>query len=482
MSKNIKQIIDEINKEDFIRSYKKELLSITKLSKKFNICSSSVNKLIEYFDLKRDIHQVKSKSNSITKNIFYNEIKNRITKEILYNYYIIEDNGYYDTIKYFGISEWIFDRLLKEYNIKKDRSKSFEKGKEKRIELYGLDNLTNWKKGHATRISNEGSLEASYKKGYEKQLATMLDKYGVSCSFLMDEVNRKKKHSSPNEHFSRLLDLNNITYEREFILENKSFDFKIDNILVEINPTITHNTNFNPFDKKNNYEGIDKNYHKQKSELAKKYNYRCIHVWSWDDLNKIINILKPKKVLQARKCVIKELSLKEARDFIDQYHLQGYTKASVKIGLYYNNELISVMTFSKPRFNKKYQWELIRYCSNAAVIGGANKIFKYFIAKYKPQSIISYCDNSKFSGQLYADLNFRLLSKGIPTRHWANLKNEHYLDSTIRKKGFSRIIHKCDPKQDNLDTNDNYVLMRKENFLEVFDCGQSVYAWIKEEI
>lgn len=482
MKKNqrtLTEILNTLDLDSFKKAYCEELLSIKKLCQHFDICSSTVKKIVEYLNLSRDNHAVKSKSNSIVKNALYKNIKNRISKEYLYEYYIEQDNGYYDTIKHLNITEWCFDKLLKDYNIKKDRSKSFEKGKTKRIELYGLDNLTNWKKGQETRIENSGSLETSYKKGYEKQVETMLQKYGVSCTFLLDEVNGKKKHSKPNEQFARLLDINHIEYQREFILDTFSYDFKINNNLVEINPTITHNVNFNPFDKKNNYTGIDKNYHKRKTELAKKYGYNCINVWSWDDLNKIVSLLKDRVTIYARKCIIKELSLKEAKAFIDSNHIQGYVRSSIKLGLYYNDELVSVMTFGKPRFNKNYQYELLRYCATANIIGGAEKLFKYFVDNYTPNSIISYCDNAKFSGKIYSKLNFTLISKGTPTRHWCNLKNEHYLDSTIRQKGFSRIINHCEPEEDNLDTDDNYVLMRRANFLEVFDCGQSVYIWRK---
>ena len=70
-------------------------------------------------------------------------------------------------------------------------------------------------------------------------------------------------------------------------------------------------------------------------------------------------------------------------------------------GLYYNNELVSMMTFGNPRYTKKVQYELIRYCSSRTIVGGANKLFNYFIQNYQPQSIVSYCDTSKFEGAVY---------------------------------------------------------------------------------
>ena len=96
-------------------------------------------------------------------------------------------------------------------------------------------------------------------------------------------------------------------------------------------------------------------------------------------------------------------SLKEANDFLNLYHLQGgLMKQSICLGLYYNNELVELMTFGKPRYNKNYEYELLRLCSHKdySITGGTQKLFKYFIDNYKPSSIISYCDIAKFTGDV----------------------------------------------------------------------------------
>ena len=36
-----------------------------------------------------------------------------------------------------------------------------------------------------------------------------------------------------------------------------------------------------------------------------------------------------------------------------------------------------------------------------SIVGGADKLFNYFIQNYQPQSIVSYCDTSKFEGAVY---------------------------------------------------------------------------------
>lgn len=283
-------------------------------------------------------------------------------------------------------------------------------------------------------------------------------------------------NSGPNLAFEKLLKDNNIDYEREYSLDKKRFDFKVGNVLIEINPTFTHNSTYTPFEYN---KPLDKNYHKNKTLIANKYNFRCIHIFDWEDQNKILKLLSRQKTnIAARDCMIKLVEKQEAIDFLFENHLQNYAKDSIRYGLYYNNELVAIMTFKKPRYNKNYEYELVRYCTKYNVLGGAEKLFKHFINDIKPGSIISYCDLSKFSGSTYIKLNFTLLKNNTPSKHWYNLKTkEHYTDSLLRQQGFSRLIHGCDAKDDNLDSSDNKTLMINAGFVEVYDCGQATYIW-----
>jgi hypothetical protein len=289
-----------------------------------------------------------------------------------------------------------------------------------------------------------------------------------------------QKESKPNLEFKKLLEDQNLSYEREFCLDKKLFDFKVGNILVEINPTFTHNSTFTPFEYN---QPLAKNYHKSKSEIANKYGYRCIHIFDWEDPAKIINLLTGNQiVIYGRDCTVLEVTKNVADEFLHKYHLQGAAKATIRLGLFYKDELISLMTFGKPRYNKNYDQELIRYCSKAKVIGGAEKLFKAFITRYQPNSVISYCDLSKFSGQTYAKLGFSLLRRATPSKHWYNIQTkEHYTDALLRKQGFSRLIHGCDAKDDpQLSTDSNKDLMLGAGFVEIFDCGQATYVWTTE--
>lgn len=85
--------------------------------------------------------------------------------------------------------------------------------------------------------------------------------------------------------FSELLSNAGIKHEREFHINGYSYDFKIENILVEINPTITHNSLVNVFGGK----PLSQDYHKSKTLAAQKAGYRCVHVWDCGQVTYTLN-------------------------------------------------------------------------------------------------------------------------------------------------------------------------------------------------
>lgn len=91
------------------------------------------------------------------------------------------------------------------------------------------------------------------------------------------------------------------------------------------------------------------------------------------------------------------------------------------------------MTFGKSRFNKKYDWELLRYCtlSNFNIIGGASKLLSYFKKNYGG-SIITYADKRWSAGNLYKQLGFTQL-KDSPPAYWYFFRKEKVFKNIISK-------------------------------------------------
>ena len=335
---------------------------------------------------------------------------------------------------------------------KKKISYSFKKSCQKK---YGVDNI----------------LQLEEIK--EKIKKTNLEKYGVEYACQLPQCKLAGNDSSINLNFKQLLIENNLFNDdrenREFNLNPYTYDFKINNNLIELNPTVTHNSTWSPFPNQEK----DKQYHYNKSKLARDNGYRCICIWDWDDVNKIINLLLSRETIYARKCEIREVDLNITREYLNQYHLQGFVRSKINIGLFYNNELVSIMTFDKPRYNKNYEYELIRYCSSYNVIGGAEKLFKYFIRNYNPKSIISYCDWSKFNGDVYTKLGFSFRNYSIG-KHWYNMNTgKHITDNLLRQRGFDQLFG-----TDYGKGTSNEELMLENGFVEIYDCGQAVFEYL----
>lgn len=309
----------------------------------------------------------------------------------------------------------------------------------------------------------------------DKVLKTNLERYGVPCYLMLTKRWGEANDSKPNRDFADLLGTNNINYEREFRCGKYSYDFKIGNNLIEINPTATHNTHFNPYGKNK----INDTYHANKSNLAVRNGYHVIHVFDWDDTDKVVRLLKSRETVYARKCVVKVVDYRDTNEYLSSNHLQGTCKwQEIRLGLYYNNQLVSLMSFGKSRFNKNCEYELLRYCSHYNVIGGAEKLFKYFVNNYRPNSIVSYCDTSKFSGKVYDTLGFKLDTINSPSCHWYSRKEKrHITDGLLLSQGYDRLF-----KENHGKGTSNEELILSRGYLPVYDCGQSTYIWRSDNV
>lgn len=168
----------------------------------------------------------------------------------------------------------------------------------------------------------------------------------------------------------------------------------------------------------------------------------------------------------ARKCEIKELTPKVANEFLNQYHLQGSGRSNTRFGLFYANELISVMTFSESNISRGItDWEINRYCTKVGitVVGGASKLFQKFRNTIKPSKVISYSDNRWGDGSVYGNLGFTKDSFGQP--------NYCYVDGQIR-------IHRYTLRKNEADDQSKTEWENRvdQGYLRVWDCGHT--KWI----
>lgn len=180
------------------------------------------------------------------------------------------------------------------------------------------------------------------------------------------------------------------------------------------------------------------NSHAHKTRSAKDKDVRLIHVYEDDWLTKT-NIVKSiirnslgleKSKLFARDCRIEEIKNKVADSFMDSNHILGSVRGVyVSLAIIKDNNVVSVMQFSKSASHRGKsvdgEYELIRFSSNTKVIGGASKLFSYFVKKYSPSIVTSYSDNDMFDGGVYKILGFNHVSDVPP--------DYKIIDGSIRK-------------------------------------------------
>jgi len=201
----------------------------------------------------------------------------------------------------------------------------------------------------------------------------------------------------------------------------------------------------------------DKNYHQMKYELCKNKNIQLIQIWEddWNYKQEIIKSMilnklnKTENNIYGRKTEIKDLSDKKnnklVREFLDLNHIQGFVGSSIKLGLFYNDNLVSLMTFIK---KQKNIYELNRFCNklNTNVIGGASKLLNYFQKNYNYSSIISFSNLTYSDGNLYKKLNFKIDSKLKPDYQYVvKDKRKHKFNFRLKnekKKMFDNKIYR----------------------------------------
>lgn len=261
-----------------------------------------------------------------------------------------------------------------------------------------------------------------------------------------------------------------VSFEKR--LENFSYDLCIESekLLIEIDPTYTHNSYGNHYG-----QPRDKYYHSDKSKIARKHGYRCVHIFDWDNYSKVIHMLAPRKsTIYARKCKIYKIFTDYGNDFLRRYHLQGTCRSQLLyVGLEYGGKLVQLMTFGKSRYSKQHDIELLRLCTlpGISVVGGASRLFKWAVNTYELNNIISYCDSSKFTGDVYSKINMKFLRHTPPAKVWSKGKDK-VTDNLLRQRGYDQLFKTSFGKGTS-----NEDLMIQHGWLPVYDCGQDVYEY-----
>lgn len=292
----------------------------------------------------------------------------------------------------------------------------------------------------------------------------------------------KRKQTKPELEICNYLIKWGVEYKssNRSVLNGKEIDILIDSIKIgiEFNGNIHHTEYFG---------GKDRNYHLNKTLEANNKGYKLIQIFSdeWKNnkelvINKLSHILGKSESIKigARKCVIKEISKEDKNKFLEKYHIQGKDSSTIKLGAYYNNILVGVMTF---KILKNKDYDLTRFATNYNynISGLGSKLLNYFIKTYNPNSIISFADRRwtlDKNNNLYTKLGFKLVNILRPDYRYYH-KNNHNEDRE-HKFGFRKqILVKKYPNMLDLSMTETEMI-KKLGYDRIWDCGLFKYKMI----
>jgi very-short-patch-repair endonuclease len=255
------------------------------------------------------------------------------------------------------------------------------------------------------------------------------------------------------------------------------FYFESENVAIELNGNYRHSEIGGDKDKK---------YHLNKTLLCNEKGIKLIHVYEdeWilkreivkSRIKNALGVIEDK--IFARKCKINNISNEEKKNFLINNHIQGNSVDSVRLGLFYNDDLVSVMTFSKLRIatgiknSNEGDWELARFSSklNTNVVGGFSKLIKHFKSNYKCNKIITYAD-CRYSGiepskLAYINSGFKYLSTSRPSYYY--MKKSDYI---IRLHRYSMTKHTLLERFGGDKNKTEWQLAIDNGYDRIWDCG-----------
>jgi len=405
--------------------------------------------------------------------------------------------------KKYGVNHPMQSKEIKEkqqFSVINNNLKNYNRKYFTQNQIKNIDKLTK-------EFIEENFVDKNLKIDFDKYLSFFNFTTNTGYKYLREkEVIYKTKtniEQDINIIFNNVFETNNRT-----IIKPYELDLFNNNIAIEYNGLNYHSFGksnskiFNNYDEENiiiketKYKNKDKTLYK--TILSEKKGVHLFHIFEneWLDstkkeiwISKINNKLKiNQEKLFARNCYIKEAKTrkeeKEMNKFIKDNHLQGIEKSKIKIGLYtkQNNQLVTVITFGIPRYNKKYEWELIRLCSlkNTIVIGGSSKLLKYFEKTYKPKNILSY-GNRRWTNKennVYEKLGFDLINISIPNFYYFNekkydLKSRIVFQKYKLKKYLEEGKYNITSFDENLTGTEN---MYNNGYRKIYDSGNLVYV------
>ena len=382
-----------------------------------------------------------------------------------------------------------------------------EKARQTTRERYGVDYYTqteeykNYMNGeefaHKYGISKEVHRILRSKEGLEKELAEcgmsailFSEKHNITSTTAYRWIHHHGikgviRRSSQEIKIEKLLETYGVPFEinnRVVLGDGTELDLYSEGLkfAIECNGNMWHS--YNP----NNifFQGrSDKNYHRKKMEAAEAAGIRLMQFFE-DEINDkfdivasmILNAVGKSEKIHARKTEAKIIDSKTARAFCEANHINGYAQSRLRIGLYRGDELVSVMTFSPSRYEKRQgAWEVVRFCSilNHTVVGGASKLIAAARKVVGPEMecLLTYADLMHGTGNGYKSCGFKEIGRTEVGYFWYEEKKQtRESRQKYQRHKLEKVFNETFPKE--MTEND---IMFSKGYRKLYNAGNAKF-------
>lgn len=416
--------------------YLEENLSIDKVAKNIGLSRTQISNLVRENEIVKSEEQKKlSKSNSLKK--WYEENDKLVScKEQIIS---LLENGFLqrELANYYQVSQSYISSYIKRNNLEKYADK-----------------------------------DKTMRKKTEKTKKTCLEKYGVSTPLKRKDVIQKNMENRTfiSKPEIELREYVQSIYSGEVTRTNDG-TYELDIYIPDKKVGIEYNGNY-----WHSLKNREKNYHYNKSKHFEEKGIRVIHIWEYEWNNPrqrpiLENIIKNAlglndKTIYARKCKIEVRPSASMKDFFQKNNIQGFRGGKFAICLVYENEVIMAYMMGHCFFGKgKYEWEVIRGATKLGynVVGGASKIWNYFLTEYNPTNCVYYIDYNYFNGNSLPYLGLTYIKSQAGFKNWWVKTNEVKNREPLRHKEIMR-------------------LQALGEVIPIYNAGTKVYVWENNNI
>ncbi len=242
---------------------------------------------------------------------------------------------------------------------------------------------------------------------------SLVNKYGFEHAITLTP-----RETQLERDFAIFLDKEQIEYEKQFRVGKKLADFRIGNLIIELDGLYWHS------------DAVigDKLYHVTKRQIYLDHGFTPLF-FREDELRDKIPIIKSilfnklgrSKRIFARNCDIRQLTTQEANNFFFTNHLMG-KGSGVAFGLFYKGTLVCAIRIRR-------NLDISRFASllNTTVVGGFSKLCRRAMTVLRLNQLSTFIDLRYGNGTYLTNLGFTCVNTDLSFRWTDGLNSYHRL-------------------------------------------------------